>query len=92
MGRFCPPLTPPRRGMWGDGEIEKYLVMVEDETFFYTELNGFDIMGKLYDVLETWRERVIEGLLQGQGLKCGHFMAEEVPDEVTQALLDFFRG
>ncbi|NEP72337.1 MAG: hypothetical protein F6K25_09990 [Okeania sp. SIO2G4] len=28
---------------WGDGEIEKYLVMVEDETFFYTELNGFEI-------------------------------------------------
>ncbi|NET15408.1 MAG: hypothetical protein F6K08_22515, partial [Okeania sp. SIO1H6] len=56
MGRWDPPLAPPppRRGMWGDGEIEKYLVMVEDETFFYTELNGFDIMGKLYDVLETW--------------------------------------
>ncbi|NEP86145.1 MAG: hypothetical protein F6K18_04545 [Okeania sp. SIO2C2] len=31
-------------GRWGDGEIEKYLVMVEDGTFFYTELNGFDII------------------------------------------------
>ncbi|NEO55622.1 MAG: hypothetical protein F6K54_22650 [Okeania sp. SIO3B5] len=30
-------------GGWGDGEIEKYLVMVEDGTFFDTELNGFDI-------------------------------------------------
>ncbi|NEO55987.1 MAG: hypothetical protein F6K54_24705 [Okeania sp. SIO3B5] len=30
-------------GRWGDGEMEKYLVMVEDGTFFYTELNGFDI-------------------------------------------------
>ncbi|RQH10894.1 hypothetical protein D5R40_04255 [Okeania hirsuta] len=30
-------------GRWGDGDIEKYLVMVEDGTFFYTELNGFDI-------------------------------------------------
>ncbi|WP_255502482.1 hypothetical protein [Okeania sp. KiyG1] len=30
-------------GVWGDGAIEKYLVMVEDRTFFYTELNGFDI-------------------------------------------------
>jgi len=27
----------------GVGDIEKYLVMVEDGTFFYTELNGFDI-------------------------------------------------
>ena len=30
----------------GDREIEKYLVMVEDGTFFYTELNGFDITAK----------------------------------------------
>ncbi|MDY7006036.1 MAG: hypothetical protein SWX82_19445 [Cyanobacteriota bacterium] len=29
---------------WGDGEMEKYLVMVEDITFFYTELNGFNII------------------------------------------------
>nr|WP_293160384.1 hypothetical protein [Okeania sp. SIO2C9] len=27
----------------GDGELGRYLVMVEDGTFFYTELNGFDI-------------------------------------------------
>ncbi|GGA03051.1 hypothetical protein CYANOKiyG1_15170 [Okeania sp. KiyG1] len=32
-------------GRWGDGEMEKYLVIVEDGTFFYTELNGFDITG-----------------------------------------------
>ncbi|NEO56728.1 MAG: hypothetical protein F6K54_28820 [Okeania sp. SIO3B5] len=31
-------------GRWGDGEMEKYLVMVEDGTFFYTGLNGFDII------------------------------------------------
>jgi len=31
-------------GRWGDGEIETYLVMVEDGTFFYTELTGFDII------------------------------------------------
>ncbi|GGA37701.1 hypothetical protein CYANOKiyG1_55760 [Okeania sp. KiyG1] len=30
-------------GEMGDGEMEKYLVIVEDGTFFYTELNGFDI-------------------------------------------------
>ncbi|GFZ99277.1 hypothetical protein CYANOKiyG1_10740 [Okeania sp. KiyG1] len=32
---------------WGDGEIKKYLVMVEDGTFFYTELNGFDIIPRV---------------------------------------------
>ncbi|NEO55965.1 MAG: hypothetical protein F6K54_24590 [Okeania sp. SIO3B5] len=32
---------------WGDGEMEKYLVMVEDGTFFYTELNGFDIKSQI---------------------------------------------
>ncbi|WP_293083480.1 hypothetical protein [Okeania sp. SIO3B5] len=36
-------------GRWGDGEMGrwgdgKYLVMVENETFFYIELNGFDII------------------------------------------------
>ena len=31
-------------GEWGVGEIRKYLVMVEDGTFFYTELNGLDII------------------------------------------------
>ncbi|RQH17851.1 hypothetical protein D4Z78_16585 [Okeania hirsuta] len=29
---------------WGDEEMGKYLVMVEDGTFFYTELNGFDMI------------------------------------------------
>ncbi|WP_293114567.1 hypothetical protein [Okeania sp. SIO1I7] len=31
-------------GRWGDGEMRKYLVIVEDGTFFFTELNGFDII------------------------------------------------
>ncbi|WP_255502779.1 hypothetical protein [Okeania sp. KiyG1] len=30
-------------GRLGDWEIGKYLVMVEDGTFFDTELNAFDI-------------------------------------------------
>ncbi|WP_255502692.1 hypothetical protein [Okeania sp. KiyG1] len=28
---------------WGDEEMGKYLVVVEDRTFFYTELNRFDM-------------------------------------------------
>ncbi|NET24363.1 hypothetical protein [Okeania sp. SIO1I7] len=38
MGRWGPTPNPSQ-----EGNIEKYLVMVEDGTFFYTELNGFDI-------------------------------------------------
>ncbi|GGA50729.1 hypothetical protein CYANOKiyG1_70310 [Okeania sp. KiyG1] len=32
----------------GLGEIKKYLVIVEDRTFFYTELNGFDMTPQLF--------------------------------------------
>ncbi|NET29947.1 hypothetical protein [Okeania sp. SIO1I7] len=38
MGRWGPTPSPSQ-----EGNIEKYLVMVEYGTFFYTELNGFDI-------------------------------------------------
>ncbi|NEN91786.1 MAG: hypothetical protein F6K48_23930 [Okeania sp. SIO3H1] len=34
------PTPTPRRGRSGN----IYLVMVEDGTFFYTELNGFDMI------------------------------------------------
>ncbi|GGA41252.1 hypothetical protein [Okeania sp. KiyG1] len=30
-------------GRLGDGEIKKDVAMAENGTFFYTELNGFDI-------------------------------------------------
>ncbi|WP_237395463.1 hypothetical protein, partial [Okeania sp. KiyG1] len=43
-------------GIWGDGEIKKYLVMVEDGTFFYTELNGFDIIS-VYNFLNYFNIR-----------------------------------
>ncbi len=43
-----------------------------------------------FDVLETWRERARE--VSGRALDAGHFLAEERPDEVAQALLAFLRG
>ncbi|WP_161564711.1 hypothetical protein [Okeania hirsuta] len=39
-------------GRWGDGEMGKYLVMVEDGTFFYTELNGFDIIDNFCTIID----------------------------------------
>ncbi|MGB3510767.1 MAG: hypothetical protein WBA93_16340 [Microcoleaceae cyanobacterium] len=48
-------------GRWGDGEMGKYLVMVEDGTFLLAELNGFDIKIKIefnsiFGVAETLYE------------------------------------
>jgi haloacetate dehalogenase len=47
-------------------------------------------LGALYDVLGIWRRRA--PVLHGRGLDCGHFLAEERPDEVTEALDDFLTG
>ncbi|NES67107.1 MAG: hypothetical protein F6K24_18570 [Okeania sp. SIO2D1] len=43
MGRWglTPNPTHPRPSQ--EGKMGKYLVIVEDGTFFYTELNGFDM-------------------------------------------------
>ena len=47
------------------------------------------VVGQLYDVLETWRERATD--VSGGPLDCGHLLAEEAPDETLAALLAFFR-
>jgi haloacetate dehalogenase len=72
--------------------------LVHDEADMATKLTcptlvlwgerGF--VGKQYDVLETWRERAAD--ISGQAIDCGHFLAEEAPDETREALADFFRG
>lgn len=45
------------------------------------------IIGRKYDVLETWRERAIN--VTGKALNCGHFLPEESPQEVYQHLRSF---
>jgi len=45
-------------------------------------------MHRLYDVLDTWRERADD--VQGHALDCGHYLAEELPDETAAALARFF--
>lgn len=45
-------------------------------------------MERNYDVLEAWRERASD--VQGKALNCGHYLAEEQPEETASALEDFF--
>jgi haloacetate dehalogenase len=45
------------------------------------------VVGKLYDVLETWREKAVD--VRGRALDCGHTLQEEVPDAVLAELMAF---
>lgn len=45
---------------------------------------------KWYDVVAVWREWADD--VQGEALDCGHYLAEEAPDETYAALRDFFRA
>jgi haloacetate dehalogenase len=47
------------------------------------------LVGKLYDVTGTWREKAIN--VEGVPLPAGHFLPEEVPDETADALVRFFK-
>jgi len=45
---------------------------------------------RMYDVLQTWRERATNAT--GKALPAGHFLPEEVPDQLTAELKPFLRG
>jgi haloacetate dehalogenase len=47
-------------------------------------------IGSFYDVLSIWREQADD--VRGRALDCGHFLAEERPDETATELLAFLRG
>ena len=44
----------------------------------------------LHDVLACWRERAAD--VRGRALPCGHYLAEEAPEETTTELIRFFAG
>jgi haloacetate dehalogenase len=48
------------------------------------------VVGQLYDVLATWREKAID--VQGHALDCGHTLQEEAPAQTAAALIDFLRA
>jgi len=45
------------------------------------------VVGSLYDVLATWREKALD--VRGQPIACGHALQEEAPDETLMVLLPF---
>jgi haloacetate dehalogenase len=49
------------------------------------------VMERHFDVLATWREKAA-GPVSGRALDCGHFLAEERPEETANELLAFFGG
>jgi haloacetate dehalogenase len=46
-------------------------------------------MGKLWNVLEVWRQHA-NTPVEGRALDCGHYLAEEQPEEVLKGFLRFF--
>ncbi|MGA0570824.1 alpha/beta fold hydrolase [Variovorax sp. VNK109] len=50
---------------------------------------GHGVVGANFDVLALWRERATQ--VSGQALPCGHYIAEEAPDELLKEALGFFQ-
>ena len=48
------------------------------------------IMTKLFDPLEVWQDYAED--VSGWAIECGHFLAEEEPEQTCQALREFFSG
>lgn len=46
-------------------------------------------MGTQFNVLETWRERALN--VSGRSLACGHWMPEQLPEEVYSELINFLK-
>ncbi|AFY75562.1 MAG: alpha/beta hydrolase [Hydrococcus sp. C42_A2020_068] len=47
------------------------------------------IIGRKCDVLEIWKKKAIA--VKGNAINCGHFLAEEAPEETYSAIREFFR-
>ena len=45
---------------------------------------------RMYNVLQTWRDRAVQA--QGKAMPTGHFLPEQMPEELTQELKTFLRS
>jgi haloacetate dehalogenase len=43
----------------------------------------------MYNVLQTWQERAAQA--QGKAMPTGHFLPEQMPQELTQEITIFLR-
>ena len=46
-------------------------------------------VGQCFDVMGLWQARAVQ--VTGQGLPCGHYIAEEAPEALLAEVLNFFR-
>ena len=44
-------------------------------------------MGRTQDVLQVWRDYATD--VRGHSLDCGHYLAEEMPEETYAAIREF---
>jgi haloacetate dehalogenase len=51
---------------------------------------GQGVVGRCFDVLALWRDAAQN--VSGHALDCGHYLAEERPDEVLAEMLDFLQA
>jgi haloacetate dehalogenase len=49
------------------------------------------VVGQTYDVLQTWRDKSVDGAVRGGALPCGHYLPEEAPELTLNEFLRFFR-
>jgi haloacetate dehalogenase len=52
--------------------------------------SGREELGRWFDVLDVWRQWADD--VRGRALDCGHFLAEEAPEETSEELRIFFAG
>jgi len=52
--------------------------------------SGREELGLWFDVLDVWRQWADD--VRGRALDCGHFLAEEAPEETYEELRTFFGG
>jgi haloacetate dehalogenase len=45
------------------------------------------VMGTQFNVIETWRERALN--ISGKSLPCGHWLPEQLPEQVYEELNKF---
>ena len=55
----------------------------------YAIWGEFGKMHTLFDVVQTWREKA--GDVRGNPLPCGHFIPEEAPGELLEAIVPFLQ-